>query len=115
MKSESKIQQEIHKWYWNNYCLPEHEPREIILHIANEGKYNGRLVKGGLYPGASDFIFSFRGIMHFCEVKTSKGTQKPNQKKFQAHVEQCGLQYFIVRSLDEFKTRLPFRSWVLKK
>jgi len=110
MKSESRIQQEIVVWYNNNYCLPKHEPREFILHIPNEGKGNGKLVAVGLYPGASDLIFSFRGVIYFCEVKDEKGTQKPNQKKFHKHIEQCGFEYFVVRSLEEFKQRIGFKS-----
>jgi len=106
MKSESKIQQEIFVWYWNGYCLPIHDRRELILHIPNEGKDNGRLVPVGLYPGASDLLFTFRGQHYYCEVKDAKGKQSPNQKKFQAHVEQCGYEYFIVRSLEEFKQLL---------
>ena len=103
-KSESRIQQEIYMWYWNMYCLPSHDPREIIYHIPNEGKDNAKLVKVGLYPGAADLVFTYRGRHYYCEVKEpERGKQSPNQIKFQKHVEQCGYVYFIVFSLDEFK------------
>lgn len=104
MKSESRIQQEIFQWYWNTHCLPVHNPREMFIHIPNEGERNGRLTSIGLYSGASDIIFTYRGEHLYCEVKDATGTQKPNQKEFEEHVKQCGHTYFIVRSLDEFKS-----------
>lgn len=109
MKSESRIQQEIWQFYWNTYCLPIHSPREIIFHVPNEGKDNGRLIAVGLYPGASDLVLTFLGKHYYCEVKDLVGVQSKNQKKFQAHIEQCGYEYFLVRSLEEFKL------WLSKK
>lgn len=103
-KSESRIQQEIFVWYWNMYCLPVRDPREIIYHIPNEGKENAKLTSVGLYPGAADLIFTYKGQHYYCEVKEpERGRQSPNQKKFQKHVEQCGYKYFIVYSLHEFQ------------
>lgn len=102
-REEDKIQQTIYQWFWNNYCLPIHTPREIIYHIPNEGKNNSHLTRIGLYPGASDLVFTFRGHHYYCELKTDKGTQSPNQKKFEKHIKQCGYVYFICRSLDQFK------------
>lgn len=103
MKAEDLVQQEIFRYYWNTYCLPKHQPREFILHIPNEGKDNGKLASIGLYSGASDIVFSCKGIIYFCEVKTVTGTQSPNQKKFETHVTQSGFTYFLVRSLEDFK------------
>jgi hypothetical protein len=100
---EDKIQQEIFTWFWNNYCLKHHQPREIMYHVPNEGKDNGKLVSIGLYPGCSDLIFTWRGQHLYCEIKTPTGSQSPNQKKFQSHVEQCGYKYVIIRSLKEFQ------------
>lgn len=106
MKSESKIQQEIYRYYWNNFCLPNKEPREIIYHIPNEGKGNGRLISVGLYPGASDLVFTYKGQHYYCEVKDLTGKQSTNQIKFQKHVIQSGYKYFVVRSLGEFQMEL---------
>jgi hypothetical protein len=105
-REEEKIQAEIYKWFWNTYCLKHHEPREIIYHVPNEGKNNGRLVSIGLYPGCADLIFTLQGVHYYCELKTAKGTQSPNQKKFQAHVEQSGYTYFICRSLKDFQEKI---------
>ena len=101
MKSESRIQQDIFKWYWNNYCLPKCEPREVIFHVPNENQH--KLVSVGVLAGVSDLVLSFRGRMYFCEVKDAKGKQLPSQVKFEAHIEQVGFEYFIVRSLEEFQ------------
>jgi len=103
-KAEERIQQEIFMWYWNTRCLPIHNPREIIYHIPNEGKNNGQLTAIGLYPGAADLVFTLNGKHYYCEVKDDKGTQSPNQKKFQKHIEHCGHQYHVVRSLEQFQT-----------
>jgi len=113
MKSESRIQQEIFQWYWNDYCLPKCEPREVIFHVPNEGQH--RLVNIGVLAGVSDLIFSFRGTMYFCEVKDATGKQSPSQVKFERHINQAGFEYFLVRSLDEFKKWLDQENNFLNK
>ena len=104
MQSESKIQQQIVQWFNNTYCLVNHTPRYLILHIPNEGKDNGKLVSVGLYPGAADLLIVANGITYFVEVKEPlKGKQSPNQSKFENHCNQSGITYCIVFSLEEFK------------
>jgi len=105
-ETERKIQQDIYKWFWNNYCLKFHNPREIMYHVPNEGRDHSHLVDIGLYPGCSDLIFTLKGQHYYCEVKTPTGKQSPNQIKFQAHVQQSGYKYFLVRSLEDFKNTL---------
>ena len=100
-KSESKIQQEIWSYFWNTFCLPKHEPREMIFHVPNENQH--RLIRIGVYPGCSDLVISWRGSIYFVEVKTEKGRQSLNQEQFERHCNQSGFIYVLVRSLDEFK------------
>jgi hypothetical protein len=102
-REEEKIQAEIYRWFWNTYCLKFQEPRELMYHVPNEGKDNGRLVGIGLYPGCADLVFTWKGEHHYLELKAPKGTQSPNQKKFEAHVKQSGYKYHLCRSLEEFK------------
>jgi len=102
MKSEDKIQQEIFIYFNNKYCLPSCSPREIMFHVPNEGKENGKLVSIGLYPGAADLIFTWKGQVIAFEVKAEKGVQSPNQKKFEAHWIATGNKYYIGRSLEDF-------------
>lgn len=107
MKTEYRIQQDLVVWYRNTYCLAHHAPRCIILAIPNEG--NPRLVQTGTLPGTSDLIAIHRNtvdgkaILAFVEVKTETGRQSPKQRAFQLQVEEMGFNYYIVRSLDEFK------------
>lgn len=117
-KSESKIQQEICKWYRNTYCLTHHNPRCMILSIPNESSQGRamKLLQTGLYAGAADLMVVHRRICGgpryshinmvstiFFETKDATGTQKPKQKKFEEHCKQMGIPYHIVRTLEEFQ------------
>ena len=101
MKTESRIQQEIFKWYWNNHCLPHCKPREIIFHVPNENQH--KLINIGVLPGVSDLVMTCLGKTFFVEVKDEKGRQQPSQKKFEQHCKDAGYQYILVRSLGEFQ------------
>ena len=100
-KTEAKIQQEIVTWFNNTYCLKHMDPREIIFHVANEGQQ--RLAKIGVLGCVADLLFTWHGVMYFCEVKTPEGTQSPVQKDFEARVIKMGFSYFLVRSCCEFQ------------
>lgn len=63
----------------------------------------------GLQAGRADMVFYWKGKAYHIEMKTPKGTQRPIQKVWQELVEQHGFNYFIVRSLDEFKDVI---SWI---
>lgn len=59
----------------------------------------------GLQDGVSDnIIIAPRGKVYFIEFKTPTGTQQDNQKEFQKIVTDLGHTYYIVRSLDEFRS-----------
>ena len=101
-KSESRIQQEIFQWYWNNYCLPHNTPRCMIAHVPNQNQHN--LIKIGVYPGFADLFVWHFGKLYLVEVKEpEKGKQSPNQIKFEKHCEQSGIPYLVVYSLEEFQ------------
>lgn len=105
--SESRIQQDIFRWFWNTYCLHtawrNYGHREIMFHVPNEGKNNGRLVSVGLVKGVSDLIFTWKGNHHYCEIKTPTGLLSSAQETFATHIIEIGFEYHIIRSLDEFK------------
>jgi len=107
MKQENSIQQEIVVWFTNQYCLKHHSPRCVIFHCPNGGSRNVleaiNLKRMGVLSGVSDLIVLTPSKMLFIEVKNEVGTQSPAQKEFQARVESLGFQYFIVRSLADFK------------
>jgi hypothetical protein len=113
-KSEASIQQEIVRWYKNTYCLNHHIPRCMIFSIPNEGRgaQSAKLIQTGLYPGCADLFLIHKISQYttysastsvFIEVKTETGVQSDKQKQFEVHCNQMGINYFIVRSLKEFK------------
>ena len=113
--SESKIQQEIVKYYRNTYCLKHHDPRCMLFSVPNEGRgaQSALLVQTGLMAGVSDLVVlhvkqSFpdtyeETILLFVEVKTDEGRQSPKQKDFEARCRMLCVNYHIVRSLEDFK------------
>lgn len=59
----------------------------------------------GLQDGVSDnIIIAPQGRTYFIEFKTPTGTQQDNQKEFERVVTYLGHTYYIVRSLDAFKS-----------
>lgn len=108
-KTESRIQQEIVIFFNNEYCLKFHNPRYCIFSVPNDSESKEETMRKkatGLLSGVSDLIVLFPNRAVFCEVKTPTGTQSETQKDFQKHVESLGFEYILVRSLDEFKTKI---------
>jgi len=106
-KTEAKIQQEMFMWANNNFCLKHHKPRCIFYSIPNDSSSKEetmRKLATGMKPGASDFVFVIPNKTLYFEVKTPTGTQSDNQIEFQQQIESLGFEYFLVRSLDDFKT-----------
>jgi len=109
MKSEDKIQQEIVMWYRNNYCLKHHTPRNIIFSVPNDSKNateQMRKIATGLYAGVSDLIIIHFSKVIFVEVKTDIGRQSDKQKEFENIIKEQNLNYWLVRSLLDFKSKL---------
>lgn len=57
--------------------------------------------KMGYENGQPDLLLLLKGEVVFVELKTEKGRQKPEQKKFQEAVELLGFRYLLWRSLDD--------------
>jgi len=74
--------------------------------IIAEAKKNGylvlKIVKCNI-NGMSDLILFKDNSTIFVEVKNEKGKQSEIQKYIQKQIEQQNFEYYIVRSLDEFK------------
>ena len=105
-KSESRIQQEIVRWFRNNYCLNHNNPRHLIFSVPNErsnAKEQSRMIATGLLSGVSDLIVVLPSVVLFIEVKDSKGLQSTQQKQFEQSVENLGFKYYLVRSLEDFQ------------
>ena len=104
-KKESKIQQEIVIWYRNNNL----NSNNIIFSVPNEGKSaTEQMYKKatGMLSGVSDLICINNGKILFIECKDETGKQRENQMKFQKKIESNGYKYYLVRTLEEFKTIL---------
>ena len=108
-KTEAKIQQEIVTWFTNTYGMKNHNPKCLIFSVPNEGKnakeqmYKKML---GMKSGVSDLIVVMQGRVMFLEVKDDTGKQSENQIQFQNDVKALGFEYYLVRSLDDFKSIL---------
>jgi hypothetical protein len=104
---EDKIQAECVKWFTNNYCLRHHTPKCVIFSVPNGGLRNKieamKLVTTGMKAGVSDLVVLMPGRALFVEVKTDIGIQSKEQIDFEADVVALGFQYFLIRSIDEFK------------
>ena len=104
--SESAIQQQCYLWFNNTYCLKHHEPRLLIFSVPNEGKNaieQSRKKATGMLAGASDTIVVLPNKVLFIEFKDDKGRQSDKQKEFEERVNKLGFEYYIIRSLEEFK------------
>lgn len=106
MKIEDVIQAEIVEWFNNTYCLKFHIPRYMIFSVPNGGTRNKleaiKMKSTGLLAGVADLIIVLDRTV-FVEVKTEAGTQSPEQKEFEKRIKDLGHEYYLVRSLEDFK------------
>lgn len=105
---EAKHQQEI-ILYMNKHYFKTH----IVFSVPNEIPYPlpnkimadilSRLQQNGLLKGTSDLVILCPDKRYITiEVKTSTGSQSPEQIIFQKRVESINGNYFLVRSLEDF-------------
>lgn len=99
--TESKIQQDCFMWYSNTFARHN---IGIMFSVPNESiGSQQRKVNTGLLRGVSDTIIIHKGICMFVEFKTLTGVISPYQKQFKEKVENQGLKYYLIRSLEDFK------------
>jgi hypothetical protein len=102
-KTEGRIQQEVIMWFRNKWAYKQ-SPKPLIFSIPND--LGIKFIPTGLLSGAADLqILLPNGISIFAETKTPKGRQSDKQVKFERDVIALGFNYFVYRSLDEFKTK----------
>jgi hypothetical protein len=95
-KSEFTIQVEI-----VDYCRKNNI---ICFSVPNEAtRNNSKYIKSGVLAGVSDLICINDGKVLFIELKDYKGKQSDKQKEFEKSIISQGLNYFLVRTIDEFK------------
>ena len=101
-KEESNFQKACYSWF----CLQYPKLYYCLFSVPNGGSRNAieaiHLKREGVTSGVSDFIFCYRGICTFIELKTKSGIQSDNQKKFENKMREEGFDYHIVRDIDSF-------------
>jgi hypothetical protein len=56
--------------------------------------------------GVSDLIVVLNGKTIFVELKTETGIQSEKQKEFETKVKQLNQEYYLIRSLEQFKNEI---------
>ena len=106
--TEEHVQQEIVIWFNNNYCLKSQNPRGLIFSVPNDTKNFMELKRKkntGLLSGVSDLIIILpNSKILFIEVKFGSNKQQSNQIEFQNRIENLNHLYYVVYSLENFKT-----------
>ncbi len=106
-KEESNMQKRCVTWFRMQY------KREQLFAVPNGSHLAGTaaqraiqvntLKAEGMLGGVSDLILVADNGVYFLEAKAKDGSQRPNQKEFEALVKAMGYKYFIFRSLGEFR------------
>jgi len=89
--------------------LKFYENQKKLYYIRNNSgaiKTGNRFLRFGKSGSADILLFLPNHITVFCEVKTEKGRQTPNQIESQKFVESLGYTYCIIRSLKELEILL---------
>lgn len=100
--TEAQIQAECVKWIRNE----RQHLRGLFFAVNNNSEHIARAMNrkaSGVVPGVSDTILLIDGRAFLIEFKTQSGKQSDSQARWQRLVEANGFEYFIVRSVDEFK------------
>jgi len=102
-QAEDGLQQKCYVFFWNTYP----ELRGLLFHVPNGGKRSKRegwkFNQIGLVSGVADLILIHDAKVYCIELKNAKGNQKPEQKAWQNKVESQGVDYYIIRTLEDFK------------
>jgi len=104
MQTEARIQQECFLWFHNNHP----HLRGLLFQVNNNSndKVKGAIQKAlGRVAGVSDMIFlSPKNGAVMLEFKTPTGKQSKNQKIWEKKVKEFNYSYYLVNSLELFKT-----------
>lgn len=99
-KPEYILQCKCVTWFKRNY------PNYIIFSVPNEATHRQSTyyAKSGVLKGVSDLIIVSPQKIIFVELKAEKGYQRPEQKTFQSKIESLQQSYFLIRTLEDFKS-----------
>lgn len=101
--TEAQLQNQIVIFYRNNYQM---KGEGLIFSVANESTYKNKVFKAtGTLSGVSDLIVLLPNAKClFIELKTETGIQSEKQKDFENVVSDLGFEYYLVKSLELFKS-----------
>jgi len=103
-KLSVKIIREAMEFIINNTAKAIFKANEILNYCKRGDGIGGAIQKAmGLVSGVSDCLFIWRGSIFCFEFKTAIGRQSTAQIEWQTKVNQQGINYYLVRSLEEFK------------
>jgi hypothetical protein len=103
--SEAQIQAACVTWIWNTHP----ETRGLFFAVTNNSEHVARAMQRkavGLIPGVSDCLFIWRGRTYCFEFKTPTGRQSQAQIEWQRKVTYQGMDYYIIRSLEQFQSNM---------
>ena len=107
MKTEDILQAEIFQYYHNTFCTKFNDVQHLIFSVPNGAHVSKqqamKLKATGLIAGVSDLIVIQPNRCVFVELKIDKGKQSDKQIDFEKKVKSLGFEYYVVRSLEEFK------------
>lgn len=109
-QSEAAFQQQCVMHFHNSYP----ELRGLLFSVNNnsankrEGAFNKAI---GLVAGVSDLVFVYSGKVYFIELKTPTGYQSKDQIEWQAKIESQGINYYVINSIDKFKSLISMIIW----
>lgn len=104
INSESTLQQACVKWFDSNID----KTQAFLYSVPNGGSRHKaeakNLKKEGLRPGVADLVLMLSGgTTVYLELKYKKNKQSPKQEDFEKIAKALGFNYYIVRSLKQFK------------
>lgn len=105
--TEARLQQECYIYFNNTYP----HLRGLFFKIKNEGtnKITGARDKAtGLVAGVADSCLLINKTAVFIEFKTETGKKSQAQKEWEKIINEAGYQYFIIRSIDQFKELIQY-------
>lgn len=76
--------------------------KQIKDYLAIRGIFNYHILQGiGAYKGIPDRILHWNGKVIYLEIKAPKGKLSEGQKVFQEQCKADGIDYLVIRDLDE--------------
>jgi len=79
--------------------------RQIKDYLAIMGIFNFHILQAlGAYKGIPDRILHYRQRVVYLEIKKPPGILSDNQLAFQAQCRQDGIDYWVVRSVEELQS-----------